>query len=258
MNESVFEKIEQYVNGGLTQEEVINFESELTINGELASMVKLYSTIDTEMRNNERFSEEEIALKKTLNRLNATYFKSGSQQAKENVTPVKKLKTFQWISYAIAASVIILVAVLFLNKTSPQRLANNYVSKNLTILSVTMNDSSDDTLQAGIAAYNNKQYDRALQFFKNYNTNHPQSGSVKEYLALVYLITKNYDSALHRFDELSNQKGLYTNPGMFLKAVTLLQRNKEGDKEQAKQLLQQVSRQKLDGNREAEEWIKEL
>jgi TolA-binding protein len=259
MNETFFEKIEQYLNNELNHEERLNFESELAANEELASIVKLYSTIETEMRNNERHNENEIALKKTLNNLNATYFKSESRQsAKENISPVKKINLFQWLPYAIAASVIILVAMIFLNSSSPRQLAKNYIFRNLTTLSLTMQGLPGDTLQSGITAYNNKHYDSALQFFQSYYNKHPESSSAKEYIGFVYLVTKDYDRALREFDELSNIKSLYSNPGTFLKAVTLLQRNKEGDKEQAKQLLRQVVDQKSEGSREAEEWLKKM
>jgi hypothetical protein len=43
---------------------------------------------------------------------------------------------------------------------------------------------------------------------------------------------------------------------LFLKAVTLMQRNKQGDKEKAKQLLEQVKDQNLEGSKEAEEWLR--
>jgi len=258
MNATLFEKIELYLNGELKNEELRSFESELAVNKELASMVKLYGAIDKEMGNNERFSKDEMALKKTLNKLNATYFKSEPQRAKGNIISFKKISTLQWLPYSIAASVIIIAALFFLNSTSPRDLAKNYVAQNATILSLTMSSQANDTLQAGIAAYNNKDYSKALQLFKSHCDNHPQSRSPKEYIGFVYLVTNNYDSALHEFDELSDMKGLFSNPGTFLKAVTLLLRNEEGDYEQAKQLLQQVIRERLEGSRQAEEWLKKF
>jgi hypothetical protein len=74
MNEKIFEKIEQYLSNELSYEERLNFESELAVNKEIASMLKLYRSVDTEMRNIEKCTEEEIELKKTLNKLNAIYF----------------------------------------------------------------------------------------------------------------------------------------------------------------------------------------
>jgi hypothetical protein len=62
---------------------------------------------------------------------------------------------------------------------------------------------------------------------------------------------------LQCFNELAAKKELFSNPGMFLKAITLLQRNQPGDREQAEQLLQQVIDEKADGSKEAERWLGE-
>jgi hypothetical protein len=53
-------------------------------------------------------------------------------------------------------------------------------------------------------------------------------------------------------------KGLHSNPEIFLKATTLLLRNKQGDKEEAKALLQKVVNEKEEGSKEAAAWLKEV
>ena len=63
--------------------------------------------------------------------------------------------------------------------------------------------------------------------------------------------------ALEYFQELARYV-LYTNPGLFYQALTLLKRNQPGDKEQAKQFLQQVIDRHLDGDETAREWVKKL
>ncbi|MEJ7680068.1 MAG: hypothetical protein WKG06_19850 [Segetibacter sp.] len=67
---------------------------------------------------------------------------------------------------------------------------------------------------------------------------------------------KDYDKALMHFDELAQKKGLFSNPGLFLKALTLLERNMGNDKDGAKKLLQQVVADKLEHSKEAEELLK--
>ena len=51
-------------------------------------------------------------------------------------------------------------------------------------------------------------------------------------------------------------KNKYSNPGMFLKAVTLLMRNEQDDKAQAKLLLEQVVNKNEEGSKTALEWLK--
>jgi hypothetical protein len=86
--------------------------------------------------------------------------------------------------------------------------------------------------------------------------NAPDNSDAKKYAGLVFLATGDYDSALARFDELAAMKGLYSNPGLFLEAVTLLQRNRKEDLPRARPLLEQVVREKLEGSEQAEEWLK--
>jgi TolA-binding protein len=257
MDEITFEKIEQYLNNELSNEEKKIFESELAGKEELASMVKLYSTIDGEMRNSFQNSEEELALKTTLQDLNNIYFKSQIQNEEIRAAAiVKKTNWLRFTPYALAASIIIAIAIFFLNKSTPQQLSKDYIAQNFSTLSSKMEAGTTDTLQQGIAAYNSNHYDSALMLFKRYDNNYPENNYAKQYIGITYLIIKDYAEAVKAFDELSKMKGLYSNPGLFLKALTLLQRNKEGDKEQAKQLLQQVVEQKLEGDKEAEELLK--
>jgi hypothetical protein len=96
-----------------------------------------------------------------------------------------------------------------------------------------------------------------LQIFENICHSQPENSNAKKYACLVYLLTKNYEKALERSDELAGMKDVYSNQGLFLKAITLLQRNKRGDKAQAKQLLERIVNEKAEGRREAERWLKE-
>lgn len=259
MNETNFEMIARYLDGELSPAEKMEFESEMERNEDLAQTVKLYGTIEKDMQQHELYSSNEMALKSTLAALNAKYFLTGNaENVSEKTAPVKKLNFSKWLPYAVAASVIIVAALFFLIKpSSPQQLANDYIAQHLSALSVTL-AAAADTIQAGISAYNNKDYNKAKQLFTSYAANYPQSSDAKKYAGLAFLAAAQYDSALHVFDELSNMQGLYSNPGNFLKALTLMKRNAEGDKAAAKALLEKVVAEKTEGSEEAEKWLKKF
>lgn len=158
--------------------------------------------------------------------------------------------------YAAAACVLVVASMfLFEMQSSPQRLASQYI--NNIDLSQTM-DASHDSLQLGIAAYKNQDYRKALGYFEGVTNQDASNSDAKKYTGLTYIRLNNYDKAIEQFDALANMKGLYYNPGDFLKAVALLKRNKPGDEETAKTLLQKV----VDGNESeketAEEWLKKF
>lgn len=169
--------------------------------------------------------------------------------------PVKKMPFRKWIPYVAAACLLLAVATYFFySRETTHQLANKYVK---TLTHIDQNMGSADSLQQGINAYNKGEYDIALSIFQNVYQAYPDHSDAKEYIGLVYLMKEDYDKALIHFDELSQRKDLVSNPGVFLKAVTLLKRDKKGDKEAAKAFLKQVVQdEKLGHKKEAAEWLK--
>lgn len=252
MNNKV-ELIENYLSGNLPPEESALFEKELLADEELKTLFNMYRTIENDMANAEQYKEQEQALKHTLQSLNAKYFKAEAPVVQMH----KKHNFFRAAMAAAAGLVLILVAyfTFFQSSGNPTKLADKYVKDELTHLSLTM-DGVQDSLQVGMAAYNDKDYQKALQIFDGLYKSHPDDSYVLKYKGLAYLLTKNYDKALSSFDELAAKKHLFSNDGLFLKAVTLLERNQAGDKDAAKLLLEQVVNEKTEGNAKAEEWLK--
>ena len=74
-------------------------------------------------------------------------------------------------------------------------------------------------------------------------------------MGIVYLRLANYDKAFLYFQQLENYP-LYSNPAIFYQALTLMKRNGPGDKQNAKQLLQQVVKDNLEGKAVAQQWLK--
>lgn len=252
MNNKV-ELIENYLSGNLPPEESALFEKELLADEELKTLFNMYRTIDTDMKNAEKYKDQESALKNTLQNLNAKYFK-----AEAPVVQMSRKNNFARMAMAAAAGLVLILAAYFAffqSSNNPTQLADKYVQHELTHLSLTM-DGIQDSLQIGMAAYNDKDYQKALQIFEGLYKDHPDDSYVLKYKGLAYLLTKNYDKALSSFDELAAKKHLFSNDGLFLKAVTLLERNQSGDKDAAKQLLEQVVNEKTEGNAKAEEWLK--
>lgn len=174
------------------------------------------------------------------------------------IPKLKKSLASRWVTY-LAAACIVLVASVYIFETnpSPKKLAETYIKANYTNLSLSM-DASRDSLQLGIDAYNNKQYDKALTYFSGVEKKDAANSDAKKYAGLTYIQKDEYDSALMQFDALSNMKGLFSNAGDFLKAVSLMARNKPGDKKEAKQLLKKVIAEKEEGSDKATEWERKL
>lgn len=256
MNEVWFERIEKYINGEMSADEKSAFESELSTNKELKAMYNTQNWLEAEMFEPVKGDENEPALKNTLEGLRVQY--------RSKVTPADQSGSL-WqnfyfkIGVSVAASVLVFVLVytVFFNRAQdPKQVAENYINSNLTEISQTMS-RSQDSLQQGIAAYNAKNYNRALQLFQEVSAKNPANRDAKQYTGYVYLITKDYEKALLTFDQLTSLQGKF-NRGKFLKATTLFQRNKEGDDDQARQLLQEVVKDNAGGEEEAKEWLEKF
>jgi lipopolysaccharide biosynthesis regulator YciM len=115
---------------------------------------------------------------------------------------------------------------------------------------------SHNSLQQGIAAFNDGNYGKAQEIFQSLTHQIDVAPEALKNLGILYLNNKDYDKAISAFDSLSVMENLYANRGPFLKAVTLMKRLEGRDSEQAKEILQQVKEKKLPGSKEAEEWLK--
>jgi len=167
-----------------------------------------------------------------------------------------KIVSFKRITLLAAASVLLIVGwFAFLRGPSPQKIADQYIAANLNTLGLNM--GSSDSLQAGIAAYNSKAYDRAEQLFVPLTVKTETASEAIKYLGLTHLAIKQYDEALKNFDQLSAMP-LYTNPGQFYKALTLMARSQGSDTKQAKEILEHIINKNLYGSQEARNWIKHI
>jgi len=240
--------IESYFQQTLNDQEKKEFEARCETDEAFAKEVAFYITTRQVLR-------EELLKQKQQQWKD----ENDEQEETSPIISIKRKTTFgRLIAYAAAACLLLAASVYFFEaQTTPKKLAADYIRTNYNNLSQTM-DASHDSLQLGIAAYNDKDYTMALQLFEGVESRDPSNSDAKKYAGLVYLQQQNYDKAIQQFDELANMKGLFSNPGDFMKAVSLLERNNPGDKEQAKKLLQKVVAEKEEGREKAEEWLKTI
>jgi len=240
--DDALEYIEAYFEKQLSDIEKRQFEERCVNDKDFADEVAFYITARGALR--QQLSDEK----------KQQWMATEKNKSTKNIS-FGKVILVKLMPYAVAACLIIIVVIFLLYYSeTPQKLAKNYVVKNYTELSQTMNGA--DSLQIAIEAYNNKDYDKALQLFENIYRAHPDNSEALKNAGLVCLITKNYDKALRTFDQLSNMKQLHVNPGLFLEAVTLLNRDMQNDKERAKLLLKQIVDKNAYGSSEAKEWLK--
>jgi tetratricopeptide (TPR) repeat protein len=165
----------------------------------------------------------------------------------------------RFIYYAASAAVIaglIFGVYRITNTATPLQLATQYEKENLQTLGVTMS-SHADSIQTGIRLYNDGKYTEALLHFETIIRSDTSNSDAIKYAGYSALMLKKYDDALNLFKELEAYK-MYSNPALFLQALTLLDRNQPGDATNAKQLLEQTVQNDLDGKETAQDWLKKM
>lgn len=245
-----FDYIESYFTGRLNDAEKQQFEERCVQDQAFAEEVAFY------IQSRSILKEDLLTAKKTTWKVAAAGEKRTTWAAAAAKRPAR-LRTIYLTTAAAAAAILLFTIYLITKPQGPAQLATKYLHTHYDHLSQTL-DGTRDSLAQGITAYNNRDLNHALDLFTTLAHDHPGNTDARLYSGLVYLRQKDYDKALVEFDTLANVPSLYSNPGPFLKAVTLLQRNAAGDRETARQLLQDVVRRNLDGSQEAARWLQKF
>ncbi len=233
------ETIENYLTGQLSAEERTRFEATLRTDPAVADALAFY------------------ALAKHTAKADAYV------QRKAELDALRRQPTrLQWAApmrWAAAASVVLLLGLgwFFLRDTtgSPDatQLADAYITRNFDQLTTNMGGSADrDSLTLGIGLYNDRKFAEAEAVFQDLLTQQPDNDRALKFAGVVALRQKKYDVAIDRFHRLSQRTDLTYNPGTFLEAIALLQRNRPMDKSQAKKLLEDVVSRNLEGKADAQ------
>ena len=240
------EYIESYFQGELPEQEQKAFEQRCEQDTAFAEEVAFY------------VSSRQAIRQLLLDQKKQTWEPEAIKEEKIPFIPLARTSFIQkWLPYTAAACLLLVIGTVFFeNSISPHQLADAYIQKEVVYIHPLMG-SGEDSLQRAIGDYNNKQYDKALPVFEALAGNHPEIVDARKYAGFVYLLKQEYDKALESFDKLANIQPLHSNPGLFYKAVTLLERNKEADKEKAKELLQLVVKNKQAGAQQAEKWLQQ-
>ena len=238
------EYIESYFKGNNTAQQKLQFENKILNDAGFADEVSFYISAGGVIRQ-ELCDEKKERFRKLY---------EGNK-----VVSMKPRVTGLW-KYMAAASIIV-VAFLIIrpfsgDSSSPQQLADKYIKKNFKTLPVEM--GVGDSLQMGISLFESGKLNESLNIFKYIENNDPSNNEATRYAGIASLRLGNYAEALKYFSLLESDTVLYSNPGKFYTAITLLKRNKKGGKKAAKQLLQEVVDKDLEGKNEAEKWLKKF
>ena len=160
-----------------------------------------------------------------------------NEWSKQHKTPASN--NFLKFAVGMAAMLALVFSAWFFiyQKASPETLADAFVAKNFTKLPTNM-DATIDSLNKGVAFYNEQKYEQSLEIFKqlkNVNAN--------KYAGQAAFQLKNYDEAIKYFEQYAAQNENTKSTGNFLAALAYL---KKGEKTKAIEILKKINENDLD------------
>lgn len=241
MNE--FEDIDDYLEGRMEAGARAAFEARLAADPTLAERLAFF------------LQAKHTARQAALAERHAEW---QSLRRPEAAAPRARTIRIAYAGVAAAAAVLLLVLgwwSLYRQAESPERFADAYVQENFSgNLSLLMSGATD-SLQTALSLANQGKNGEALALLAALVQRDSTNANAKNYAGVVALRAGNYDEAIAQFQDLSQQPGLFSNPGAFHEAIARLKRGQPGDKAAAKTLLETVVRENLEGKDEAAAWL---
>ena len=244
------ENIDRYVSGHMSAEERQAFERRIVEDPDLANEVAFHLSALAAARDSADESRKA--------RFRTIYEEENGQQNGRATGKVMALSGFR---RALTAAAILLVVglawVFFLRPASPHILAQEYIKKELTRTGVNMGNDQD-VLTPARTMFNAGDLTGTAKYLDSLLHKEPDNADANRFSGVVSLRQGDHDKALGRFRRLAALPGLYANPGQFLEAVTLLDRDASGDREKAREALMKVMKDGLGGKEWADKWLKKF
>jgi tetratricopeptide (TPR) repeat protein len=186
--EEKYDLFEDYLNDALTDAQRTDFEQRLREDEVLSNEFALFNEMRTAISSRMAWETSEKPFVQTLDALSKEHFRESK------VVSFTRTRLFQMVS----AAAVILLLVLVLQpwqKDLYSRFAQHPRAE------LTARDGSG-TLPTGARAFNNKEYEVALDAFTQHLAKEPQDIEVRLYQGICYLELDRAEEAKHNFREL--------------------------------------------------------
>jgi tetratricopeptide (TPR) repeat protein len=239
------EYIDRYFKGELSAEEIIDFDQKISTDTGFAEEVFLYCSAM-------QLGREKLGLEKK-ERFRELY--RLSKEKKKSTAPGLVRKWWPYVAAAAVIAGIIFGTLGHFKPFSLQQNADRFISQRLETVSVQMGNSGD-SLQQAIGMYNENKLAESLPLFERIIQKEEKTDEAKKMAGIVSLRLGEYDKAIVYFSALEALP-LFSNPGKFYHALTLIKRNRAGDREAAISLLKQVVDENLEEKETAADWLED-
>lgn len=192
MNEKnlIFEK---YLSGGLSEEEIKEFEEKITADTSLKEDFDTYKKTVAFLEHkftNEKSSKE---FTKNLRAISDKHFEK---------TPAKRFKLWH---YGAVASVLLIFGVVFFNNSNPTY--DDFVSYNT--IDLVVRGAENELLLKSEKAYNAKDFETANTYFNTLLKENPNNTEIQLYKGFSLVELNRFDEAETILESISKGKSVY-------------------------------------------------
>jgi len=234
MDQEVYKKIEAYLGGNMTPEEIILFENEIEQNKSLKKELKLYEKLNLYLGNkdlNTTLIDSDYIqnIRKTLRDNDTEKIKSKLKSIGNQYHQQKRFSNKRMFFSISAVIVIFITTSVFLYKfdktyTLDELYSEYYNVNDLPTLVNRSNSSSNVT--KGINFFEDKKYQIALKVFKNYQDSIVQlDNQIQMYIGVSLLETGKNNKAIKAFDNVIESNELNSSKGLWFKAMVYMKNN---------------------------------
>ena len=229
MDELLFEKIEEYLQGTLTSAERERFEVEMNENEELREEValqkQLMSSIETE------------SVRQLLEQIHAENF-----ERETPVVSIRHRRAHSFIAVAASLALLILSGWWYIDSraTQPASLYATYFSP-AAGLPTTLSYTNNGRFSEGMISYKLEEYAEAREWWQPLLQADPANDTLNFYMGVAALADEQTEGAIHYLSKVTeeNNSVYYTDARWYLALAYLLNEKEE----KARTLLQGLSEQ---------------
>lgn len=216
-----YDIIEAYVSGELSGQALIDFETQMQGNADLAKEVMLYKTIGKELAEQQSNEKDEKNLRATLNQIGAS----------EILLPQAKVVTMKKKYWAMGIAAGIALLIVFKPwQTEPlneaQLFADNFNSSIDSLPTANRSNKIDSTAILISTLFNNKEYKKALVAINSIDSS-KLDGSMQIAKAVCLMQTEQLDKALPVLQQVAAGQSVFSSKAIWYQSLVYLkQKNK--------------------------------
>ncbi|MDY8138110.1 hypothetical protein [Aquimarina sp. 2201CG5-10] len=232
MKEDIQLKIERYISGSMSAEEVRLFEEQIAKDISLRDEVLLSKQINHHYKNNKN---QTLSPDNQFTRDLKDFIESEeSEQIKTRISSISKTyhnkNTFSRKKFLFVAATIVLLAMttfslILFNTDTPDELFAQYYHKE-DLPSLVKRERQVSILTQGVIAFHENDFEKSAKLLQEYQTQEKNlNPSVYIYSGMAYTQLEDYDLALKEFDKMINANTIDSSKGLWFKALAYLKMN---------------------------------